>query len=100
VLDETNNPKEKAALKLIFSRQVMARPFAAPPGLPPERVKALRDAFDATMKDPDFLAEMKRLDLEVRPQSGAKVEQLVKEVYSYPADVVKIASDAIKVAGR
>ena len=100
VLDQTNDPKEKAALKLIFSRQVMARPFAAPPNLPPERAKALRDAFDATMKDPDFLAEMKRLDLEVRPQSGAKVEQLVKEVYSYPADVVKIASDAIKVAGR
>jgi len=100
VIDQTNDPKEKAALKLIFSRQVMARPFAAPPGLPPERVKALRDAFDATMKDPDFLAEMKRLDLEVHPQSGAKVEQLVKEVYTYPADVVKVATDAIKVAGR
>jgi tripartite-type tricarboxylate transporter receptor subunit TctC len=100
VIDQTNDPKQKAALKLIFSRQVIARPFAAPPGLPPERVKALRDAFDATMKDPDFLAEMKRLDLEVRPQSGAKVEQLVKEVYSYPADVVKIAADAIKVTGR
>jgi tripartite-type tricarboxylate transporter receptor subunit TctC len=100
ILDQTNDPKEKAALKLIFSRQVMARPFAAPPGLPPDRVKALRDAFDATMKDPEFLAEMKKLDLEVRPQSGAKVEQLVKEVYSYPPDIVKIASDAITVAGR
>jgi tripartite-type tricarboxylate transporter receptor subunit TctC len=98
VLDQTGDSKEKAALKLIFSRQVMARPFAAPPGLLPERVRALRDAFDATMKDPDFLDEMKRLDLEVRPQSGAKVEQLVKEVYAYPADVVKIATDAIKVA--
>ena len=98
VLDQTNDPKQKAALRLIFSRQVMARPFAAPPGLPPDRVKALRDAFDATMKDPDFLAEMKKLDLEVRPQPGLKVEQLVKEVYGYPADVVKIASDAIKVA--
>jgi len=98
VIDQTGDPKEKAALKLIFSRQVMARPFAAPPNMPPDRVKALRDAFDATMKDPDFLAEMKKLDLEVRPQSGAKVEQLVKEVYSYPPDVVKIASDAIKVA--
>ena len=98
VIDQTGDPKEKAALKLIFSRQVMARHFAAPPNMPPDRVKALRDAFDATMKDPDFLAEMKKLDLEVRPQSGAKVEQLVKEVYSYPPDVVKIASDAIKVA--
>jgi len=98
VLDQTNDPKEKAALRLIFSRQVMARPFAAPPGLPADRVKALRDAFDATMKDAGFLAEMKKLDLEVRPQGGSKVEQLVKEVYGYPADVVKIASDAIKVA--
>ena len=98
VMDMTNDAKEKAALKLIFSRQAMARPFAAPPGIPPDRVKALRDAFDATMKDPDFLAEMKKLDLEVRPQAGAKVEQLVKEVYAYPPDVVKIAADAIRVA--
>ena len=52
VLDLTNDPNEKAALRLIFSRQAMARPFAAGPGLPPERAKALRDAFDATMKDP------------------------------------------------
>jgi len=98
VIDLTNDPKEKAALKLIFSRQLMARPFAAPPGLPPERVKALRDAFDATMKDPAFLAEMTRLQLEVRPVPGARLEEMVKEVYSYPADVVKIASDAIKAA--
>ena len=98
VVDLTNDPKQKAALKLIFSRQVMARPFAAPPGLPPDRAKVLRDAFDATMKDPEFLAEMQKLQLEVHPVSGQKVEQLVKEVYSYPADVVKIASDAIKVA--
>ena len=98
VMDLTNDPKEKAALKLIFSRQLMARPFAAPPNLPPERAKALRDAFDATMKDPAFLAEMKRLDLEVRPQLGARLEQMVKEVYAYPADVVKIASEAIKAA--
>lgn len=100
VMDLTDNPKEKAALRLIFSRQVMARPFAAPPGIPADRAKALRDAFDATMKDPAFLAEMAKLQLEVRPQAGVKVEQLVKEVYGYPADVVKIATDAIKVAGR
>jgi tripartite-type tricarboxylate transporter receptor subunit TctC len=98
VVDLTNDPKEKAALRLIFSRQVMARPFAAPPGIPADRAKALRDAFDATMKDPAFLAEAAKLQLEVRPQSGAKVEQLVKEVYSYPPDVVKIAASAIQNA--
>jgi tripartite-type tricarboxylate transporter receptor subunit TctC len=83
---------------LIFSRQVMARPFAAPPGIPAERAKALRDAFDATMKDPEFLAEAKKLDLEVRPVQGEKINALVSEIYSYPADVVKIAADAIKPA--
>jgi tripartite-type tricarboxylate transporter receptor subunit TctC len=98
VLDLTDNPKEKSALKLIFSRQAMARPFAAPPNLPPERAKALRDAFDATMKDPEFLAEAKKLDLEVRPVAGEKINALVNEIYSYPADVVKIAADAIKPA--
>lgn len=98
VMDMTENEKEKAALKLIFSRQVMARPFAAPPGIPAERAKALRDAFDATMKDPEFLAEAKKLDLEVRPVQGEKINALVSEIYSYPADVVKIAADAIKPA--
>jgi len=98
VIDLTNDPKEKAALKLIFSRQLMARPFAAPPGLPADRAKALRDAFDATMKDPAFLAEMQKLQLEVRPVSGARIEEMVKEIYSYPADVVKIAGTAIQNA--
>jgi hypothetical protein len=75
ILDLTDDPKEKAALRLIFSRQTMARPFAAPPGLSPERVKVLRDAFDATMKDPAFLADMARQKLEVRPVPGAKLDQ-------------------------
>jgi tripartite-type tricarboxylate transporter receptor subunit TctC len=100
VLDLTDDPKEKAALRLIFSRQIMARPFAAPPGIPADRVKVLRDAFDATMKDPAFLAEMSRMKLEVRPVPGAKLDELVREVYSYPADVVKIAADAIKTPAR
>ena len=96
--DLTNDPKQKAALKLIFSRLTIARPFAAPPGLAADRAKTLREAFDATMKDPEFLAEMKKLALEVRPQSGAHVEQLVREVYTYPADVVKLAAEAIRPA--
>jgi tripartite-type tricarboxylate transporter receptor subunit TctC len=94
--DLTEDPKQKAALKLIFSRLTIARPFAAPPGLPAERATALRTAFEATMKDAEFLAEMKKLALEVRPQSGAKVEKLVNEIYTYPADVVQIATQAIR----
>jgi tripartite-type tricarboxylate transporter receptor subunit TctC len=90
--------KQKAALALIFSRLTIARPFAAPPGLSPERAKALRDGFDATMKDPEFLAEMRKLALEVRPQTGATVDAAVRAVYAAPPDVVTLAADAVKAA--
>jgi tripartite-type tricarboxylate transporter receptor subunit TctC len=98
VMDLTQDPQQQAALKLIFSRQTMARPYAAPPGLPEERVRALRDAFDATVKDPAFLADAKQTDLEVRPVAGAEVQKLVAELYRSPPEVVKIASEAIKSA--
>jgi tripartite-type tricarboxylate transporter receptor subunit TctC len=96
VMDLPTSPQNKAALKLIVSRQSIARPFAAPPGLPPERLQALRAAFDATMKDPQFLAEAKRLNLEVRPVSGGDVQRLLKELYATPPDVVKLAAQAEK----
>ncbi len=96
VMDLTDDPKTKAALKLIFSRQAMARPFAMPPGVPPERVAAIRKAFDETMKDPEFLAEAEKLELEVRPLTGQEVDKLLQEIYATPRDVVKMASDALK----
>ncbi len=94
--DLTTDPKQKAALKLIFSRLLLARPFAAPPGLSTGRTQILRRAFDATMRDPEFLAEMKRMALDVRPQSGDRVTQIVKELYSYPRDVAAIAASAMR----
>ena len=93
IMDLPASPQDKAAMRLIVSRQAIARPFAAPPGVPPERVKALRDAFDATMKDPDFVKEATRLALEVRPVNGADVDKLIREIYASPADVVKRASE-------
>jgi hypothetical protein len=96
--DLVADPKEKAALKLIFSRLMIARPFAAPPGLSGQRTRLLREAFDATMVDPEFLAEMKKLSLDVRSQNGADVAQLVREVYTTPPGIVKIAAEAIQPA--
>ncbi len=98
VMDLTTDPRVHAALKLIFGRQTMARPYAAPPGLPADRRDALRAAFDATMKDPAFLAEAKQTALEVQPVSGAQVQTLIEEVYQSPPDVVKLAADAVKSA--
>jgi tripartite-type tricarboxylate transporter receptor subunit TctC len=93
VLDITNDPKQKAALKLVLSRQHIARPFTAPPGVPEDRVKALRAAFNATMKDPDFIAEAKKQDLDVFPVAGAEITALLQELYTTPADVVKLAQE-------
>jgi tripartite-type tricarboxylate transporter receptor subunit TctC len=90
----TKDPTKLAVLKLIFSRQTLARPFAAPPGIPQERLRALRMAFDATMKDKDFLAEAQQLDLEVRPVSGPEIDELVANLSKTPSEIRKLATEA------
>ena len=96
ILEVAHDADQRAALKLILSRQMMARPYVAPPGIPPERLKALRAAFDATMTDPEFLADAQRQDLEVRPVSGAEADALINELYASPPGVVKLAIEAMK----
>ena len=96
LLDLVDDPQKKAALKLIVSRQAIARPFAAPPGIPAERARALRDAFDATMRDAEFLAETRKLSLDVDPTNGAETGALIREVYASPAEAVKLAGEAMK----
>jgi tripartite-type tricarboxylate transporter receptor subunit TctC len=96
ILDVARDADQRSALKLIVSRQTMARPYVAPPGVPPERLNALRAAFDATLADPEFLADAQRQDLEVRPVSGLKADELIKEVYGSPPAVVKLAIEAMK----
>jgi tripartite-type tricarboxylate transporter receptor subunit TctC len=64
----------------MFSRQVMAWPFVAPPGVPRERIEALRTAFTAAMQDKDFLADANKGNLEVRPVTGADMQKLINDV--------------------
>ena len=82
------NDEDRLALKLLTSRLEAGRPFVAPPGVPPVRVAALRKAFDETMRDPAFLAEAKRLLLDVEPMTGEEVAALVKSVLATPPAVV------------
>ena len=67
--------------KVALARQVMAWPFAAPPGTPVERVAALRRAFDETLRDREYLAEAERLNLEITPVSGERIQSLIADVY-------------------
>jgi tripartite-type tricarboxylate transporter receptor subunit TctC len=96
ITEVTDDPDQRTALKLIVSRQTMARPYVVPPGVPAERVRALRAAFDATLSDPAFLADAKKQDLEVRPVSGVEADELVKQVYATPPAIVKLAIDYMK----
>ena len=96
VTDLATNPAQRQMLRMIFARQVMGRPFVAPPGLPAERAAALRKAFMDTMADKEFLADSAKAKLEIGPVDGEKVEALVKEIYATPADVAKQAAAVLK----
>src|SRR5919109_8059 len=67
IVDLAKNDEQKQVLRIIFARQVMGRPFLAPPNVPQDRVAALRTAFMETMKDKDFLAEAEKAQLEITP---------------------------------
>jgi tripartite-type tricarboxylate transporter receptor subunit TctC len=69
-LDLVKTPREQAMVRLLQSNQLLGRSIYAPPGIPADRLAALRDAFDKTMRDPEFLARMKAQELEVNPQPG------------------------------
>ncbi len=93
-MDFANTDEQRQILKLVLARNVMGRPYLAPPDVPADRVATLRDAFSATMTDNDFRAEADKTNLEINPVSGAEVEKLVKEVYATPPDVVAKAKAA------
>jgi len=79
-LDLAKADVERQAMLLMLARLEYGRPFFLPPGVPAERVEALRRAFDATMKDKHFLAEAAKLNLDVDPLTGEQVAALVEQV--------------------
>ena len=88
ILDLAKSDADRQALLLAIARLEYGRPFFLPPGVPDERVNALRRAFDATMKDPAFLEEAKKTKIDIDPLSGEEVQKLVGQVSQTPADIV------------
>jgi tripartite-type tricarboxylate transporter receptor subunit TctC len=80
---------------LILLRQETGRPVAAPPGVPEDRLAALRRAFDATMKDPEFLAEAEKTKLTVGPLPGEELQKLVADLYATPPHLIERARQAL-----
>lgn len=79
-----------------MAEQVYGRPFLGPPGIPADRLAALRESFMATMKDPEFLADAEKLGIEIDPVNGANFEALIKRVAATPPAIIEKAVNALK----
>ena len=84
---KTNDAGRRLA-KVILASGDFGRPIVAPPGVPADRVKILREAFDKAIHDPALLSEAERRRLEIDPTTGQELETLAKEVMATPPDIV------------
>ena len=87
MLELAKTDADRQALTMMFARTEYGRPYFAPPDVPPARIEALRRAFDATMKDPDFIADAAQLQLELSPMTGEQVQALVTQLTRTPPDI-------------
>jgi tripartite-type tricarboxylate transporter receptor subunit TctC len=94
-IETAQEPRDRAALHLFLARTLVGRPFVAPPALPAERTAALRAAFDATLKDADFLADAARQQMRVVPVSGPEIVDILAAAYQSPPDVVQRTIEAL-----
>jgi tripartite-type tricarboxylate transporter receptor subunit TctC len=83
------NDEQRAVLSAVVNAAEVGSAFFTTPGVPADRLDALRRAFDATMKDPEFLAEVKRTKLSVNPFTGEELQTLVRSVNNIPPDLVE-----------
>jgi tripartite-type tricarboxylate transporter receptor subunit TctC len=96
ILDIAKTEEERQAISFLYAGQGIGRPFIAPPDLPAGRLKILRDAFNATMKDPDFVADVKRQKLDLEPEDGEHLEALIKRIYATPKPIADKVGQLIK----
>jgi hypothetical protein len=99
-LDLVTDPVKKQVLTLILIRQEPGRPVAAPPGVPADRLAALRKAFDETMTDPDFIVEAAKLQLEIEPLNAQAIEKLLASAYATPKPIVQQAAELLQPQGQ
>ena len=95
MLGLAKTPIQKQIVNLAVAPQAMARPFVTPPDIPAERLKALQEAFDKTMKDPEFIADARKSQLDVNPMTGREITQMVLELYKSPKEVVQATANAV-----
>jgi tripartite-type tricarboxylate transporter receptor subunit TctC len=97
ILDLARNSDEKAVLSLLIEDEALGRPYFVAPQVPQERIQALRAAFDATMKDPQFLAEATRTLGPIDPTSGVEMQKALAAIYSLPPELIERARTVVGV---
>src|SRR5690348_10507496 len=95
-LDLVRDPESKQVMELILMRQEAGRPFAAPPGVPADRIAALRTAFQETLRDPAFVAEAQKTQLEIEPMTGEEIEAMLAKAYAAPKPIVQRAAALVQ----
>jgi tripartite-type tricarboxylate transporter receptor subunit TctC len=95
-IDVMTTSEAKQMFEIVFTDQVMGRPFVAPPGVPADRVAALRTGFDVTMKDESFLSEARAQKMEIDPVSGIEITALLERVHAAPEAVIARIRELVK----
>jgi tripartite-type tricarboxylate transporter receptor subunit TctC len=95
VFDYAKTDEQRAVFEVLFKQLLLGRPLAGPPGMPPDRLRALREAMTATLKDGEFLADAAKVGLEIDPASAEEVEELLKRYATYPPEIFRKAQEAI-----
>lgn len=93
VTEFAETEEQSQVLNLLFARQVMGRPFVAPPNVPEARLRALRQAFMATMEDEQFLRDARNQNLEISAVSGDRIQQIISDAVDYPQSIVDIIAN-------
>jgi tripartite-type tricarboxylate transporter receptor subunit TctC len=96
VVDLARDAEQKQAIEFLYAGQGIGRPFVAPPDLPADRLKLLRDAFNATMKDAEFIADVKKQKFDVEPEDGEHLAALIQKIYATPKPIVERIGELIK----
>jgi tripartite-type tricarboxylate transporter receptor subunit TctC len=95
IRDLVTNPTDHAALAFLLAREIIGRPFLAPPDLPADRAAALRSAFAATLRDPAFLQDAARARLDISLLTGKQVDVLLRDSASAPKEVIDRVKQAL-----
>jgi tripartite-type tricarboxylate transporter receptor subunit TctC len=100
ILDEAKTPEARQALEFVFLQMELGRPYAAPPALSSDATARLQSAFDATTRDPDFLAEANKLQLDIGAIDGVATAERVARIYTMPKAVVDRVAAAVTRSGN